>query len=183
MSRIGRLPIDIPAGVKVEVLDDNTITVSGPLGTLNQKVNSKITVKLENNQVIVSRSSDDKEERAMHGLYRALIHNMVVGVSTGYKKTLVIAGIGYRATVQGNKLVLNLGYSHPIEVVEPEGIKFKTLDANTIEVSGISKELVGEVAAKIRGLRPVEPYHLYGIHYSDEKLVKKEGKKAASSKK
>ena len=182
MSRIGRLPIDVPAGVKVEVSNDNLITVSGPLGVLTQKVNKKMNVKLENNRVVVTRNSDDNEERAMHGLYRALIANMITGVTSGYKKSLVIHGIGYKAVLQGNKLVLNLGYSHPIDVVAPEGITFKILDASTIEVSGISKELVGETAAKIRGLRPVEPYHLYGIYYSDEKLVKKEGKKAGSKK-
>lgn len=179
MSRIGRMPIDVPAGVKVEISNDNLITVSGPLGTLSQNVNKKINVKLENNQVVVTRNSDAGEDRAMHGLYRALIQNMVTGVTAGYSKKLVISGIGYKANVNGNKLNLNLGYSHPIEVVAPEGITFKTLDANTIEVSGINKEQVGEMAAKIRGLRPVEPYHLYGVHYSDEKLIKKEGKKAS----
>ena len=182
MSRIGRMPIDVPANVKVEISDGNLITVSGPLGTLSQQVDKRINVKLEGNQVIVTRNSEDGEDRAMHGLYRALIHNMVVGVTVGYKKNLVINGIGYKAVVQGNKLNLNLGYSHPIEVVAPEGITFKMVDNTTIEVSGISKEIVGETAAKIRGLRPVEPYHLYGIHYSDEKLVKKEGKKAGSKK-
>ena len=179
MSRIGRLPIDIPASVKVEISNDNLITVSGPLGTLSQQVDKRINVKLENNQVLVSRNTEAGEDRAMHGLYRALIQNMVVGVTAGYKKCLVISGIGYKATVQGDVLHLNLGYSHPIDVKAPEGITFKTLDANTIEVSGINKEQVGEISAKIRGLRPVEPYHLYGVHYKDEKLVKKEGKKAS----
>lgn len=179
MSRIGRMPIDIPNNVKVEISNDNIVTVSGPLGTLNQKVDSRITVKIENNQVLVSRNSENGLDRSMHGLYRALINNMIVGVTNGFKKTLVISGVGYRVSKQGNKLILNLGLSHPCEVVEPEGIKLENVDANTIAVSGINKELVGEVAAKIRSLRPVEPYHLYGIHYSDEKLTKKEGKKAS----
>lgn len=182
MSRVGKMPINIPNGVNVQIAD-NMITVTGKLGTLNLKYDKRITVKEENNQILVSRNSDDKLDRSMHGLYRALINNMVVGVSEGYSKTLIIAGVGYKSTVNGNKLTLSLGYSHPCEVVAPEGIKFETKDANTIVVSGIDKELVGEVAAKIRSLRPVEPYHLYGVHYSDERLVKKEGKKAGSGKK
>ena len=182
MSRVGKMPINIPNGVNVQITD-NMITVTGKLGTLNLKYDKRITVKEENNQILVSRNSDDKLDRSMHGLYRALINNMVVGVSEGYSKTLVISGVGYKSTVNGNKLTLSLGYSHPCEVVAPEGIKFETKDANTIVVSGIDKELVGEVAAKIRSLRPVEPYHLYGVHYSDERLVKKEGKKAGSGKK
>ena len=182
MSRIGKMPINIPNGVKVEVGEGN-ITVTGPLGTLKRTFDKKITVKVENNQVLVTRNGDDKEERALHGLYRALINNMIKGVFEGSKKTLVISGVGYRATVQGNKLVMNLGFSHPVELVAPEGIKFETKDANTIVVSGIDNELVGKVAAQIRDFRPVEPYHLYGVHYEDERLVKKEGKKAASGKK
>ena len=179
MSRIGKMPINIPEGVKVEVVDDR-IVVTGKLGTLTRTHKKNITIKEENNQILVSRNSDEKEDRAMHGLYRALINNMIKGVSEGYKKTLVIAGVGYRATVQGNKLVMSLGFSHPVEVVAPEGIKFETKDANTIVVSGIDNELVGKVASKIRDLRPVEPYHLYGIHYDYEHLTKKEGKKAAA---
>ena len=182
MSRIGKMPINIPNGVKVEITEGK-IAVTGPLGTLTRTYNKKITIKQENNQVLVERHGDDKEERALHGLYRALINNMIKGVSEGSKKTLVISGVGYRATVQGNKLVMNLGYSHPVELVAPEGIKFETKDANTIVVSGIDNELVGKVAAQIRDFRPVEPYHLYGVHYEDERLVKKEGKKAASGKK
>ena len=179
MSRVGKMPINIPNGVNVQIAD-NIVTVTGKLGTLNLKYDKRITVKEENNQILVSRSSDEKLDRSMHGLYRALINNMVIGVSQGYTKTLVISGVGYRATVNGNKLTLNLGYSHPCDVEAPEGIKFETKDANTIVVSGINKELVGEVAAKIRSLGPVEPYHLYGVHYDYEKLTKKEGKKAAS---
>ena len=179
MKKIGKMPINIPEGVKVEVVDDR-IVVTGKLGTLTRTHNKNITIKEENNQILVSRNSDEKEDRAMHGLYRALINNMIKSVSEDYKKTLVIAGVGYRATVQGNKLVMSLGFSHPVEVVAPEGIKFETKDANTIVVSGIDNELVGKVASKIRDLRPVEPYHLYGIHYDYEHLTKKEGKKAAA---
>lgn len=180
MSRIGREPIEIPSNVKVEITG-NTIAVSGPLGTLNRTIDSRISIRVEENKILVERHSDEKQEKALHGLYRALINNMVVGVSSGYTKTLIIAGVGYKATVQGNKLVMSLGLSHPVEVVAPEGIKLSTTDANTIVVSGIDKDLVGETAAKIRSKRPVEPYHLYGIHYNYEKLTKKEGKKAASS--
>lgn len=179
MSRIGKMPINIPEGVEVKV-DNNVVTATGKLGTLKRTIDKMITVKIENNQVLVSRSGDSKKERELHGLYRALIHNMVVGVSEGYKKTLIIAGVGYRATVQGNKLVMSLGFSHPVEIVAPEGIKFETKDANTIVVSGIDNELVGKIASKIRDFRPVEPYHLYGIHYDYEHLTKKEGKKAAA---
>ena len=182
MSRIGKMPINIPNGVKVEA-NDGVVTVSGPLGTLTREYDKRIEIKLENNQVLVSRSSDEKEDRALHGLYRALVNNMVKGVSEGFKKTLVISGVGYKATVNGNKLTMNLGYSHPVEVVAPDGIKFETKDANTIVVSGINNEIVGKIASNIRDLRPVEPYHLYGVHYDYEKLTKKEGKKAAGGKK
>ena len=150
MSRIGKMPIDIPSNVTVAISGDNIVTVSGPLGTLSQAVDKKITVKQEGTRVLVSRNSDENMDRALHGLYRALIHNMIEGVTKGFSKTLVIAGVGYKAVKQGNKLVLSLGYSHPIEYVEPEGIKFETKDANTIVVSGINKDVVGEVAAKIR---------------------------------
>lgn len=182
MSRVGKMPINIPNGVKVEI-NDNQVTVTGPLGTLSRVIDKRITVKEENNQIIVSRSSEENLDKSMHGLYRALINNMITGVSQGFKKTLIIAGVGYRATVNGNKLTMNLGYSHPVELTAPEGIKFETKDANTIVVSGISNDQVGQVAAKIRDFRPVEPYHLYGVHYDYEKLTKKEGKKAAGGKK
>src|SRR5574344_889048 len=180
MSRVGRMPINIPDKVKVEIAD-GLVTVSGPLGTLKRAVDKRITVKVENNEILVSRSSEENLDKSMHGLYRALIQNMVTGVTDGYKKTLVIAGVGYKVVLQGNKLVLSIGFSKPVEVVQPEGIKFECPDANTIAVSGIDNDLVGETASKIRGLRPVEPYHLYGIHYSYEHLVKKEGKKAAAA--
>ena len=180
MSRVGKMPINIPANVKV-ALDGNTITVSGPLGELKKTVDSKISMELKDGQLVLSRSSDEKDARALHGLFRALLANMVTGVSTGFTKTLIVAGVGYKVSVQGDKLVMNLGLSHPVEFVAPKGIKITAPDNFTIVVSGVDKELVGEVAAKIRETRPVEPYHLYGIHYNYEKLSKKEGKKAGAA--
>lgn len=176
MSRIGKMPIHLPEGVKVDI-NNNNITVSGKLGTLTREIDSKIKLELNGNVITLTRENDQNEVKAKHGLYRALINNMVVGVSEGFKKTLIIKGIGYRITKQGNKLVLNIGYSKPVEVVEPEGIKLDTLDADKIVVSGIDREAVGQVAAKIRALKPVEPYHLYGIRYIDEVVIQKEGKK------
>ena len=180
MSRVGKMPINVPANVKVDI-KDNTITVAGPLGELKKTLDNKIAIKLEDGKLVLTRNGDEKEDRALHGLYRALVANMVTGVSTGFTKTLVVAGVGYKVSAQGNKLVMNLGLSHPVEFVAPEGIKIATPDNFTIAVSGIDKELVGEVAAKIRAKRPVEPYHLYGIHYNYEKLTKKEGKKAGAA--
>lgn len=176
MSRIGKMPIHLPEGVKVDI-NNNNITVSGKLGTLTREIDSKIKLELNGNVITLTRENDQNEVKAKHGLYRALINNMVVGVHEGFKKTLIIKGIGYRITKQGNKLVLNIGYSKPVEVVEPEGIKLDTLDADKIVVSGIDREAVGQVAAKIRALKPVEPYHLYGIRYIDEVVIQKEGKK------
>lgn len=178
MSRIGKMPINILDGVKVDVNSDNLVTVSGPLGTLSQLVDKNITVSVEGTKVVLTRNSDSNEIKAKHGLYRALINNMVKGVKEGFKKVLIINGVGYKASKQGNKLVLNIGYSVPTEVEEIEGIKLNTLDANKVEVSGISKELVGQMASKIRDLKPVEPYHAYGIRYEDEEVIRKEGKKA-----
>lgn len=178
MSRIGKMPIKIENGVKVEVNGDNIVTVTGPLGTLSQEVDKNIKVTVENNEVILTRNSDESEIKAKHGLYRALINNMVKGVSTGFKKVLVINGVGYKAQKQGNKLVLNIGFSIPFEVVEADGIKLNVLENNKVEVSGINKELVGQMASKIRDLKPVEPYHAYGIRYEDEVVIRKEGKKA-----
>lgn len=178
MSRIGKMPVKILDGVKVEVDGNNLVTVSGPLGTLSQIVDKNIKVTIENNEVILTRNSEEKEIKAKHGLYRALINNMVKGVKEGFKKVLIINGVGYRATKQGNKLVLNIGFSIPSEVVEIEGIKLNVLDNNKVEVSGINKELVGQMASKIRDLKPVEPYHAYGIRYEDEVVIRKEGKKA-----
>ena len=178
MSRIGKMPVKILDGVTVSIDDNNLVTVNGPLGTLSQIVDKNIKVTVENNEVILTRNSDENEIKAKHGLYRALINNMVKGVKEGFKKSLIINGVGYRASKQGNKLVLNIGYSVPSEVVEIDGIKLNVVDNNKIEVSGINKELVGQMASKIRDLKPVEPYHAYGIRYEDEVVIRKEGKKA-----
>ena len=178
MSRIGRMPITVPAGVKVEVAG-SVVKVSGPTGSLEREIASnKIQIKAEATEVSVLRADDKKETKAMHGLYRQLIANMVQGVVTPFSRTLVIQGVGYKAAVAGSKLTMNLGFSHPVEFVAPEGITITCPDITTVVVSGISKELVGQTAATIRSKRPVEPYHNYGIHYSDEVLVKKEGKTA-----
>ena len=177
MSRIGRLPIDIPAGVTV-TLNGQTVTVAGKLGTLTQDVDKTISVKVEGNQVVLTRSNETGDVKAKHGLYRQLIANMVKGVSEGFSKTLNINGVGYKATLQGTKVVLNIGFSHPIDVVPTEGIKL-AVNGNDITVSGIDKAKVGQFAAKIRDLKPVEPYHAYGIKYADEVVIRKEGKTAA----
>lgn len=176
MSRIGRLPVEIPAGVTVELKDD-TVFVKGPKGELSQKIVDKyITVKIEGNVVHVERSRETKETKSKHGLYRQLINNMVKGVSTPFTKTLMINGVGWKAQLSGKKLVMNIGYSHPVEFSAPEGITLACPDATTITVTGIDKALVGQIAATIRSKRPVEPYHAYGIRYSDEVVVRKEGK-------
>lgn len=178
MSRIGRMHITVPAGVTVDY-KDNLVTVKGPKGTLTQKIATHaIDVKVDGNIVTLERHNELKETKSMHGLYRMLIANMVKGVVTPFSKTLVIAGVGYKAAVSGNKLTMNLGYSHPVELTAPEGVTVTCPDANTVVVTGISKEQVGQVAANIRSKRKVEPYHGYGLHYSDEVVVRKEGKTA-----
>ena len=175
MSRIGKLPVTIPAGVTVSVDAENVVTVSSNKGTLTQKISKLIKVNVENNQVIVEKLAETNEANAMHGLYRTLINNMVVGVTEGFKKSLTVNGVGYKVSKQGNKLVMNLGLSHPVEVVEEDGVKLSN-NNNEIIVEGISKEKVGAMASKIRAIRPVEPYHGYGIRYTDEKVSLKEGK-------
>lgn len=182
MSRIGRKHIVLPAGVEIHV-DGENVTVKGPKGTLSQHVDKLITVNVNGNIVELTRANEENETKAKHGLYRALINNMVVGVTDGFVKKLTIAGVGYKATKQGNKLVLNLGYSHNVEVVEENGITFEVLSANEIAVKGIDAQQVGQVASKIRDLRKVEPYHGYGVRYSDEVVIKKAGKAAAKGKK
>lgn len=177
MSRIGREPISIPQGVEVSQ-NENIVTVKGPKGTLTLEHDAIITVAVENGKIVLTRPNEQKEVKAKHGLYRALIFNMVEGVTKGYEKTLIIAGVGYKATKQGNKIVLNLGYSHPIEVEPVEGVSIEVADVTKVVVSGIDKHKVGQVAANIRSLRLPEPYHGYGIHYSDEVIVRKEGKTA-----
>ena len=175
MSRIGKLPITIPAGVTVSVDAENVVTVSSNKGTLTQKVSKLIKVNVENNQVTVEKLAETNEANAMHGLYRTLINNMIIGVTQGFKKSLTVNGVGFKVAKQGNKLVMNLGLSHPVEVVEEDGVKLSN-NNNEIIVEGISKERVGAVASKIRAIRPVEPYHGYGIRYTDEKVSLKEGK-------
>lgn len=175
MSRIGRLPVEIPAGVEIKLAENNFITVKGPKGTLERTLVPEMKVEVEGNQVVVTRPSDLKKMKALHGLTRTLIFNMVEGVTKGYEKTLEINGVGYKANKQGNKLVLNLGYSHPVEMEDPEGIESK-VDGNKVIVSGISKEKVGQYAAEIRFKRPPEPYKGKGVKYIDEIIRRKEGK-------
>ena len=177
MSRIGRAPITVPAGVTIDNTN-NLITVKGPLGTLTQQVDSSITVKVENNVLTVERHSDDKEHRALHGLYRALINNMVTGVTKGFEKHLIVAGGGYKVQATDTKLTMNIGFSHPVEFTAPAGITFAMAAPLEIVVKGIDRHLVGQMAATIKAAKPVEPYHGYGIHYKDEVVVRKEGKTA-----
>lgn len=176
MSRVGRLPIAIPAGVTVTVTPDNVVTVKGPKGELTKAMSKEISIAIEENQVVVTRPSDVKEHRALHGLTRALINNMVIGVTNGYAKTLQLIGVGYRATAKGKGLTLNLGFSHPVEIEAVEGITFELPDSTTVVVRGIDKELVGAVAADIRTWRKPEPYKGKGIKYSNEVIRRKEGK-------
>lgn len=176
MSRIGRHPIAIPAGVTVTIDDNNLVTVKGPKGTLTQDVNKNITVKVEGAEVHVTRPNDEKQNRAFHGLYRALIANMVTGVSTGFKKTLQLVGTGYRAEAKGDTLTITIGYSHPVIMKAPQNITFTTPNQTTIEVAGIDAQQVGNVAADIRAVRKPEPYHGKGIRYADEVVRQKEGK-------
>ena len=176
MSRIGRLPVAIPAGVEVTVADGNVVTVKGPKGTLERVLPSEMDIKLENGEVVVTRPNDLKKMKSLHGLTRTLIANMVTGVTEGYTKTLEINGVGYRAAKQGKKLVLNLGYSHPVEMEDPEGLEVVVDGQNKIIVSGISKEKVGQYAAEIRGKRAPEPYKGKGIKYADEVIRRKVGK-------
>ena len=175
MSRIGRMPIAIPSGVTVDIAENNKVTVKGPKGTLERVLPAELEIKLNDGQVEVTRPNDLKKMKSLHGLTRTLIHNMVVGVTDGYTKTLEVNGVGYRAQKQGNKLVLNLGYSHPVEMIDPEGIE-SVVEGNKITVSGISKEKVGQYAAEIRDKRRPEPYKGKGIKYSDEVIRRKVGK-------
>ena len=175
MSRIGRMPVAIPAGVTVEIAEGNKVTVKGPKGTLVREPPHEMEIKIEDGHVIVSRPNDLKRMKSLHGLTRTLIHNMTIGVSEGYTKTLEVNGVGYRAAKAGKKLTLNLGYSHPVEMEDPEGIETK-VDGNKIVVSGISKEKVGQYAAEIRDKRRPEPYKGKGIKYADEVIRRKVGK-------
>ena len=175
MSRIGKLPVAIPSGVEIKLEEGNVITVKGPKGTLTRKLVDDLEIKMEDGQIVINRPSDLKRYKALHGLTRTLINNMVVGVTEGYSKVLEINGVGYRAAKAGNKLTLTLGYSHPVEMTDPEGIT-STVDGNKITVSGIDKEKVGQFAAEIRTKRPPEPYKGKGIKYIDETIRRKVGK-------
>ena len=182
MSRIGKLPITIPGGVTITVGDDNTVTVKGPKGQLSEKISSSIEIKEENAVLTVKRPSDSKEHRSLHGLSRTLINNMVVGTTAGFQKNLDIVGTGYKAQKQGNKLVLNVGYSHPVEFVEPDGITFEVPAPNKVIVKGINKQQVGQIAADIRAVREPEPYRGKGIKYDNEVVRRKEGKTGKTGK-
>ena len=176
MSRIGKMPITVPAGVTVDVSADNTVTVKGPKGTLAQKVNRDIALKMEDGVLTLSRPSDSKPHKAMHGLYRALVNNLVQGVTQGYSKNLELVGTGYRAQVQGKTLTLNIGFSHPVVFEAPPNITFETPAPTRIVVSGIDKQQVGNLAADIRAVRKPEPYLGKGIKYENETIRRKEGK-------
>ncbi|MBP7176662.1 MAG: 50S ribosomal protein L6 [Thermoclostridium sp.] len=181
MSRIGRLPVVIPAGVDVK-LNGNEVTVKGPKGTLTQVFHPDMTIEREGNEIIIKRKTEQKKDKALHGLTRSLLKNMVVGVTEGFSKTLEINGVGYRAQKQGNKLLLTLGFSHPCEMVEPDGITIDVPAQNQIIVKGIDKQAVGQVAANIREKRPPEPYKGKGVKYANEVILRKEGKTGAKKK-
>ncbi len=176
MSRIGKMPIAIPAGVTVEIADNNKVTVKGPKGTLERVLPSEMDIKMEGSEIVVSRPNDLKKMKSLHGLTRTLINNMVIGVTEGYEKKLEVNGVGYRAQKQGKKLVLSLGYSHPVEMEDPEGLETVLDGQNIIVVKGIDKEKVGQYAAEIRAKRAPEPYKGKGIKYSDEVIRRKVGK-------
>ena len=176
MSRIGRMPIAVPAGVTVTIAENNKVTVKGPKGTLERVLPAEMSIKEEAGQIVVTRPNDLKKMKSLHGLTRTLINNMIVGVTTGYQKVLEVNGVGYRAAKQGNKLVLNLGYSHQVEMIDPEGVESVLEGQNKITVKGIDKEKVGQYAAEIRDKRRPEPYKGKGIKYADETIRRKVGK-------
>lgn len=178
MSRIGKMPVQIPEGVEVTV-DKNTVKVKGPKGVITREVHGDIKVETEDKEILVQRPSDSKNHRALHGLTRTLIANMIQGVKEGFEKRLALEGVGYRAAKQGKKLVLTVGYSHPVEIDPPEGIEFDVPAPNKIIVKGIDKELVGQITANIRQIREPEPYKGKGIRYEDEVVRRKEGKTGA----
>jgi len=176
MSRIGKMPITLPAGVDVTLGEGNLVTVKGPKGTLTQKLSDKMTLTQEDNVIHVARPNDEKENRSLHGLTRSLLHNMVVGVTEGYKKELDVNGVGYRVAKDGKKLVMNIGYSHQVTVEEIDGITIDVPAPNKIVISGADKQKVGQFAAEVREKRPPEPYKGKGIKYTDEVIRRKEGK-------
>ena len=176
MSRIGKMPIAIPAGVTVDIAENNKVTVKGPKGTLERVLPAEMTIKKEGEEVVVTRPNDLKKMKSLHGLTRTLIYNMVIGVTEGYQKELEVNGVGYRAQKQGKKLILSLGYSHPVEMEDPEGVETVVEGQNKITVKGIDKEKVGQFAAEIRDKRRPEPYKGKGIKYADEVIRRKVGK-------
>ncbi len=179
MSRIGRMPITVPAGVEVTIAANNLVTVKGPKGTLTQAQRPKMTLTREGNVIHVTRPNDDKLHRALHGMTRALLHNMVVGVTEGYKKELDVNGVGYRAAKEGKNLIMNIGYSHPVIVAEIDGITIDVPTPNKIVITGPDKQKVGQFAAEVREKRPPEPYKGKGIKYVDEVIRRKDGKTGA----
>ena len=176
MSRIGKMPITVPAGVEINVAEGNVVTVKGPKGTLTRAFHPNMTISVDGAVAHVTRPNDEKENKSLHGLSRTLLHNMVTGVTVGFKKELDVNGVGYRVQKDGKKLVMNLGFSHPVIVEEPEGITLEAPAANKIVVSGIDNQKVGQIAAEIRGKRPPEPYKGKGIKYTTEVIRRKEGK-------
>ena len=182
MSRIGRAPISVPAGVEITIGSDNLVTVKGPKGTLTQQLSPAMTITQEGEVIHVTRPNDAKENRSLHGLTRSLLHNMIVGVTEGFKKELDVNGVGYRVAKEGNKLVMNLGYSHQVTVEETDGISIECPSANKIVISGVDKQKVGQFAAEVREKRPPEPYKGKGIKYTDEVIRRKEGKTGVKKK-
>ena len=176
MSRIGKMPIAIPAGVTVDVAENNKVTVKGPKGTLERVMSNEMAIKIEDGQITIERPNDLKRSKSLHGLTRTLLNNMVIGVTDGYEKKLEVNGVGYRAQKQGKKLTLNLGYSHPVEMEDPEGVETVVEGTNIIFVRGIDKEKIGQYAAEIRDKRRPEPYKGKGIKYADEHIRRKVGK-------
>ena len=179
MSRVGKMPVHIPTGVKID-RKDGIVTVQGPKGKLSQKIHDEIKSEFKDNEMIFTRPSDSKYHRALHGLYRALVANMVKGVTQGFSRELEIEGVGYKAEQTGKGTTFALGYSHPITVLPPEGVQIKVLSPNKLEVSGIDKQVVGQVATKIRSLRPPEPYKGKGVRYAGEHIRRKAGKTAGA---
>lgn len=181
MSRIGKKPVALPAGVEVKVDENNLVIVKGPKGQLEQQIDPRIKMEIKESEIVFTRPTDSRNDRAQHGLSRTLVYNMIVGVTEGYSKKLQLIGVGYRAEKKGKKLVMNLGFSHPVEMEDPEGITTEAPDANTVVVSGIDKALVGNYAANIRKWRKPEPYKGKGIRYEGEYVRRKEGKTGAKA--
>lgn len=176
MSRIGNMPVTIPANVEIDIADDNTVTVKGPKGSLSQRFSARMRIEREDGTILVQRPDNERENRSLHGLTRTLLNNMVIGVTDGYRKDLEIQGVGYRAALEGNVLVLSVGFSHTVRMTPPEGITYALDGVTRLSVSGIDKQVVGEEAARIRRVRPPEPYKGKGIRYAGERVRRKAGK-------